>query len=861
MASRNQEMSAREQKNMNRSRAIATQGMVLLENDGTLPIRDTVKTIAIYGTGARRTIKGGTGSGEVNSRNVINIEQGLLDANFTLTTTHLLDRLDQKVEDAKTAYGSNILKNTEPGYINVLMAVFNSPFIEPSMDVLTEEEINETKADLAIYVISRNSGEGKDRNPVAGDYELDEAEKTSIIRLTKVYKDLVVLLNVGGVIDTKFLRAQEGIGSILLVSQAGNVGGLAIADVLTGKATPSGHLTTTWAENYTDYPSAKTFSHMNGDLDDEYYEDGIFVGYRYFDSFNVTPAYPFGFGRAYADFEVETQEVTIDKTAVTVKVKVTNKSEKFTGKEVVQVYFTAPDKKEIKPYQELIGYAKTKELKPSESEVLTIKFCAKKMASYDTERASYILDNGDYFVRVGTHSRNTKVVARLVLDAEVVTEVLKNRLTPDCEIKELSRKGVKPYSYANESVEKENAVNLTLNSSDFTTKTAVYTDVNNEIPANKSETKITLTDVIAGKSTLDELIGQLTIEEMATLCVGTARGGLGSRSVIGMASAACPGAAGDTSSALIDDRDIRNLVLADGPAGLRLSRYFKATKEGVIIPGTTEPRVFPGIRIQMNTQEVEIPEDAVDYYQYCTAIPIATLLAQTWDLEVIKEAGAIVGEEMLELGVHLWLAPGMNIHRNPLCGRNFEYYSEDPLVTGKCAAADTLGVQQFKGIGTTIKHFALNNQEDNRFHTNAHVTERTAREIYLKGFEIAIKESNPLSIMTSYNLVNGEHAANNKDLLQYIARDEWGFEGIVMTDWGTTGTITFKNDVTYKYGDSSAAGCVKAGNELTMPGSQQDVDDIVSAVNNPEHKYSLTLGDLQVCTKRILTTIMNSSAY
>ncbi len=861
MATRNPEMSAREERNMNRSRAIATQGMVLLENDGTLPIKDSVKTIALYGTGARRTIKGGTGSGDVNSRNVYSIEHGLLDANYTITTTHLLDSLDKKVEDAREAYFAKIMAKAKPGDLSALFDMFNNPFFEPSMDTLTDEVINETKADLAIYVISRNSGEGKDRSPVDGDYELNEEERTSITRLTKVYKNLVILLNVGGVIDTKFLRAQEGIGSILLVSQAGNIGGLAIADVLTGKATPSGHLTTTWAENYKDYPSAETFSHLNGDLNDEYYEDGIYVGYRYFDSFNVTPAYPFGFGRAYANFEVETQEVTVDKTAVTVKVKVTNTSDKFTGKEVVQVYASTPDANEIKPYQALVGYAKTKELKPSESEVLTVKFCAKSMASYDTARASYILDAGDYFVRVGTHSRNTKVVAKLTLGSEVVTEVLKNKLTPDCEIKEITRKGVKPYSYATELAEKDSAVELTLNPSDFTTKTVTYNEVNPEIPANNAETKVKLTDVIAGKATLDELVGQLTVEEMADLCVGTARGGFGGESVVGSASGACPGAAGDTTSALIDDRDVRNLVLADGPAGLRLSRYFKATPNGDIIPGTSEAPI-PGLDIIFaGMPKPEVPADAIDYYQYCTAIPIATLLAQTWDLEAIKEAGAIVGEEMVELGVHLWLAPGMNIHRNPLCGRNFEYYSEDPLVTGRCAAADTLGVQQFKGIGTTIKHFALNNQEDNRMHTNAHVSERAAREIYLKCFEIAIKESQPLSIMTSYNLINGEHAANNKDLLTYIARDEWGFEGIVMTDWGTTGTIEMNPGETFKYGSSSAAGCVKAGNELTMPGSQKDIDDILSAINNPDHAYSLTVGDLQACVKRILTIVMNSSAY
>ena len=252
-----------------------------------------------------------------------------------------------------------------------------------------------------------------------------------------------------------------------------------------------------------------------------------------------------------------------------------------------------------------------------------------------------------------------------------------------------------------------------------------------------------------GRATMEELTAQLTIPEMAQLCVGTARGGMGGESVIGAASTLCPGAAGDTTSCMIADRDIRNMVLADGPAGLRLSRSFMADADGNVIPGTTDSPM-PGMELLMDKlPKPEIPADAVTYYQYCTAIPIATLLAQTWDVEAIEEAGDIVGEEMKELGVTLWLAPGMNIHRNPLCGRNFEYYSEDPLVSGMCAAADTRGVQKHAGVGTTIKHFAFNNQEDNRMHTNAHIGERAIREIYLKGFEIAVKTAQPMSICLS----------------------------------------------------------------------------------------------------------------
>ena len=843
-------------------RRLAGECMVILENDGVLPLQAGTKKIALFGTGARHTIKGGTGSGDVNVRENISIAQGLERAGFKFVTEGWLDQYDRLYADAQEAYAKKLNEFTEKTGKPSMLYAFENPFEEPEQPEITEADVKE--ADAAIYVISRNSGEGKDRTPGAGDYELSDTEKTAIANLADAYGNLIVVLNVGGVIDTKFLRAQEGIGAILLMSQAGNIGGHALADVLTGKVTPSGHLTTTWAENYEDYPNAKSFSHMNGDIHDEYYEEGIYVGYRYFDTFDVTPAYPFGYGKSYTTFDVKTEEVTANAKQISVKVRVTNTGATYSGKEVVQVYYSAPAGKLEKPYQELAAYAKTKELAPGESEELIITYPVERMASYDAKRASYVLEAGTYYVRVGVNSRETKVSAAVVLEQEAMTEVLSNRLVLDCEMNELSSADVTPYGYAEEEAEKEQACKLYIASTDIETKTVTYEETNAEIAANTSDKKITMQDVMSGQASLDDLVGQLTIQEMAELCVGTPRGNMGGdTAIIGSSSAVAPGAAGDTTSLMIEDRDIRNLVLADGPAGLRLSKHFKADAEGNMIPGTSDAPL-PGMDLLMaGSPKPEIPEGAIDYYQYCTAIPIATLLAQTWDVDAIKECGDIVGEEMEEFGVTLWLAPGMNIHRNPLCGRNFEYYSEDPLVAGKCAAADTIGVQQHAGVGTTIKHFALNNQEDNRMHTNAHVSERAAREIYLKGFELAVKEAKPMSIMTSYNLINGIHSANNKDLLTAITRNEWGFDGVVMTDWGTTGGMEMNRGMEFKYGCSSAAGCIKAGNDLTMPGKQEDVDEIIASVGAKEGEVvcPITLGDLQVCAKRMLNTIMKSSAY
>ncbi|MBR1931951.1 MAG: glycoside hydrolase family 3 C-terminal domain-containing protein [Lachnospiraceae bacterium] len=862
-ASKSSEVSAREERNMQRARKIAAQGMVLLENKGVLPISGEVKKLALFGNGGRRTVKGGTGSGDVNSRSVVNVEQGLEDAGFTIVTKKWLDQYDSEVEEARAAYFSQLKQEFEEKGMDAIFKLFNEPFVEPPISGVLDEDIQSAEAEVAIYVLSRNSGEGKDRSFGVGDYDLYDVEKDAIRKLEKAYQNVIVVLNVGGVVDTKFLRGEENIGAVLLMSQAGNIGGYALADVLRGNVTPSGHLTTTWAENYEDYPGAKDFSFLNGDTDDEYYKEGIYVGYRYFDTFDVSPAYPFGYGLSYTDFAVEGLGAEVKDGKVAVRVKVTNTGDTYAGKEVVQVYYSAPCGKLEKPYQELAAYAKTKTLKPGEEEELVIAYPITGMASYDPERAAYLLEAGTYYVRVGTNSRKTQVVAAITLDAEAVTELLENKLPLDCELEELSAAGRKPYTYDGEEAEKATAVKLQIAAADIQKKQASYTTVNEQITAEEGLDKLTMSDVAAGKATLDQLVAQLTVGEMAELCVGTARGGLGGASIIGAASGACPGAAGDTTSLMIEDRDIRNMILADGPAGLRLSKTFMADKEGNIIPGTMDAPI-PGLEFQFESMpKPEIPEDAVTYYQYCTAIPIATLLAQTWDVELIQEAGDIVGEEMEELGVTLWLAPGMNIHRNPLCGRNFEYYSEDPLVSGMCAAADTLGVQAHPGVGTTIKHFAFNNQEDNRMHINAHIGERAIREIYLKGFEIAVKTAQPMSIMSSYNLINGVHTANSKDLLTAIARDEWGFAGIIMTDWGTTGTIEMNPGEQFKYGTSNAAGCIAAGNDLTMPGSQTDVDEICNAVGAAAGavKCPITLGDLQACAGRMLNLILRSSAY
>ena len=728
-------------------RRLAGECMVILENDGVLPLQAGTKKIALFGTGARHTIKGGTGSGDVNVRENISIAQGLERAEFKFVTEGWLDQYDRLYADAQ----------------------------EAEQPEITEVDVKE--ADAAIYVISRNSGEGKDRRAEKGDYYLSDRELQNIRFMTEHYKNCIVLLNVGGVIDLTALKAIEGIQAIMLVGQTGNMGGYAVADVLTAKTIPSGKLTDTWAKSYEDYPSSATFSHRDGNLDDEYYSDGIYVGYRYFDTFGVMPLYCFGCGKSYTEFEIKTMNVTADEKQVQVEVEVTNIGDKYPGKEVVQVYYSAPDGIMEKPTQELAGFAKTKLLAPGEKDVVTITFATTDMASFDAYDAAWIMEEGEYTIRVGNSSRNTEAVAVIDLDEQVTTLQLKRLMRDTIAVRELHHM-IPIFDIEFDFGVPAIPFRIMLQAENFKKELVEYEVMRRTLMDKRKDEVLTLEDVKAGNATLDELTAQLTVEEMAELCVGTER---------------------------------RN---GDGPAGLRL----------------------------------ETP---------CTAIPIATTLAQSWDMNLIHRMGELVGEEMKQLHVDLWLAPGMNIHRNPLCGRNFECYSEDPVLTGLCAAAETKGVQSHEGRGATIKHFAGNNQEDNRMLTNVHISERALREIYLKGFEIAVKTAQPYAIMTSYNLINGVHSANNYDMLQNIARDEWGFEGLVMTDWYTSQDTTEMGMVSPsgKYSHSSSVQCIKAGNDLQMPGCQQNVDDIVEAVNEGKE---ITKADLQHCAKHILSVALKT---
>ena len=523
------------------------------------------------------------------------MEQGFEEAGFTVVTKDWLDANDKHYVEMQDAYQKWLVEEGERTHVPPFIVGFNHPFAEPAPYEITEEEITACDAEVAVYVISRNSGEGADRKCKEGDFLLYDSELESIRRLAASDKKLVVVLNIGGVMQLTELKAVSGVDAIVLMSQLGNLGGNALVDLLTGEVNPSGKLSDTWARDYQDYPSAATFSHNNGNVDDEYYNEGIYVGYRYFDSFGVKPLYPFGYGLSYTNFSVEPLKVEQKGDKILVSAKVKNNGSQYAGKEVVQVYLSKPQSSLDNPYQELVAFKKTLDLKPGEDAVLELSFPITSLASYHTDRAAYVIDTGDYLVRVGQNAADTQPAATLTAAVEKTVSQCENVFPLDCELEE-----IKP---SLTSAKEETRWNLTLDLDKVSETKIFYTREHAQL-VNAVDEKITMQDVLDDKYTLDELVAQLTVEELAELCVGTER--RDENSVIGSASYCVPGAAGDTSSVIKESRRAKNMILADGPAGLRLQPHFKTDKDGNILPGGEG---FNGTFLPFK----DVPEGAIDY--------------------------------------------------------------------------------------------------------------------------------------------------------------------------------------------------------------------------------------------------------
>ena len=834
------EMTPRMKRSAAAARNAAAQSYVLLKNiRQTLPLTAPTE-VALFGIGQIFSVRGGTGSGKVNLIRETNLLDGLKAAG-ALVPNALLAR----------KYRSWALAHPDCTEVNFLMPDVH---FNPEMPLSEVEWDALDGIDTALIVISRTAGEGADMQYGPGSIALTKEEIDLIHTVCGRFPRTVLLLNTPGYVELE--EVFDELGAIVFVGLPGQEGAAALSDVLTGVLSPSGHLSDTWPKRYADYPLADYYgggtengiehTGMMGPRKqiDVPYHDDIYVGYRYFDTFGTEVRFPFGYGLTYGAPKLTAYSVCYADGTVTVTVTVANDSERYACREVAQVYVSVPEGKLEQPYTRLAAFGKTGELSPGGSETLTLSFPLRDLASWDTETHSYVLESGYYYVRVGFSSRDTCVAGALYLPNTVVTQVLSNRIgTLPEDFSLLSNRGAAPITYPGEAEELEAAKRLAIRVPvrDLPTERAVYPKAFGGCERRKETA--TLYDVRNGDASLQDVAAAMTDEELCRMVCGM---GMDMSAFANMehgpggpdgeekdafmpmpdfsqsVAFATPGCAGETPD-FWEEYRIPRTELADGPAGLRLNI------------------------------EVKDEEGTVVHRQICTAFPTGSLLACSWDPEVLRSVGEAVGTEMNELQVDLWLAPGMNLHRSPLCGRNFEYYSEDPLLCGRCAAAITKGVQSCGGGGVTLKHFAGNNQEYLRDCSNDIVSERAMRELYLKGFEIAVRESAPKAIMTSYNDICGVPAANNYDLCTAILRGEWGFGGLVMTDWGG--------------GISHPALSMWAGNDMIQPGGdtyQLLMDALGKEIANPgvrDFSVTLTRAMIEQCAVRILAFVLQSESF
>ena len=772
------------------SKKAAIESMVLLKNENNiLPLKSGSK-IALFGKGSFDYVKGGGGSGDVVVEYVRNFYEGLKLQNDAVSI----------YEPLSDFYRDNVNKQYKNGAV---------PGMTKELE-LTDDLVKGAKAftDTAIITISRFSGEGWDRSNVTyngeynpwetetsmadendklfkdGDFYLTDEESIMISKVKENFDKVIVVLNVGGIIDTSWFKEDNAISSVLLAWQGGMEGGLAMAEVLCGKANPSGKLTDTFAASIDDYPSTANFHESPHYVD---YTEDIYVGYRYFETIpnaSKKVCYPFGFGLSYTSFEIEPYKVYDEKGMIKLLVKVTNTG-KVSGKEVVQVYYSAPQGVLQKPAKELAAFAKTRELLAGESQLVELEFNKNDMASFDDlgklAKAAFVLEKGAYKIYVGNSVRDVqKLDFEIVINENEIVEQLSSKLTPS---------SLKERMLADGSLEKlpqtepNNPNESVIPKMEPGTEEAL-------VPVVRARDRYLLMkpyadgarpfiEVAEGKISMEEFIDQLSDEHLINLLGGQPNTSMSNTFGYGN----------------LPEYGVPNITTADGPAGLRL-----AGGCGV----------------------------------YTTAWPCATALAATWNTELVEQVGKAGAEEVKENNISVWLTPAVNIHRNPMCGRNFEYYSEDPYLTGKMGAATVRGVQSMH-IAAAVKHFACNNKETNRKHSDSRVSERALREIYLKVFRMIVEESDPWVIMSAYNIINGHRASENRELLEDVLRGEWGFKGMVTSDWWTRGEH-------YKE--------IKAGNDVKM------ACGFTERVQEAMELGALDRSDLERCAKRVLELIL-----
>ena len=895
-----EEISEREQRHRILAREAAEESIVLLKNDGVLPLPTGIP-VALFGAGAGLTIKGGTGSGDVNVRHSVSIYDGFTLARVRMTSKDWIEDYEERYELARQAWKKQILDECGGSTDGQLFfdTYTSHAFEMPEGRPIEDTDVQDAKT--AVYVISRVAGEGSDRHLAQGDYYLTDHELEDLRVLATLVEKIVIVINAGAPIDLTVLEAMPEVKAILFMGQAGEEGGNACARILLGFVTPSAKLTATWAKNYMDYPGAMEFSDVRAQLAESIdrdallarsrYEEGIYVGYRYFDSFGVAPRYHFGHGLSYTSFAITAEAPRAAADGLYIPVTVENTGNPYAGKDVVQVYAACPQpaaisgadgvkaaasdekaetlaeaagdggagaeasaqgaKVEAKEFKRLVAFRKTRLLAPGEQEAMTLHVDGRALASfrtdYDAAHGAWVVEAGRYAIFVGDSSEESRL--QLAGVVEVAEEKVLEIVPHICPVKDADfHECAAPVESLRRKTQAWSDTWATMKQAAQQGKRIAglsgrlgWTQALGETVWAPGEEPVFRNAQDDIDRMAHAIASALEVKDLIPLLMGEFDM---HASALGSAGQRVPGTAGETSRSLEELLHVPGISMADGPAGLRLTRSY-------LVERATGEALSVGIDANLENgffaSEPSEPEKYERWYQFTTAWPVGTNLAQTWNEELLGAVGRATGIEMEEFHVAWWLAPGMNIHRNPLNGRNFEYYSEDPLLSGKMAAAITKGVQALPGVGTTVKHYACNNQENNRMGVDAILSERALREIYLRGFEIAIKESQPMCIMTSYNEINGVHSANNVDLCTEVARREWHFQGVIMTDWATT----------LAYGGADAAGCVAAGNDLIMPGAASDLENIEQAYTEGR----LSEADIRICAERVLNIVLRTNGY
>lgn len=786
------------------SRTVAAEGAVLLKNDlQALPLLPQ-DTVSVFGRTQINYYRSGTGSGgSVNVTHTTNLLNGLRGKSAIQLNEDLARIYEQWIEQ-------NPFDNGGGGWAA-------EPWHQKEMP-LSDELVAaaRSKSTKAVVVIGRTAGEDQDNANAPGSYLLTDAEKDMLVKVTHHFEQTIVVLNVSNIIDMSWLndsRYTHPVASVIYAWQGGMEGGNAIADVLAGEVSPSGKLTDTIAYRIEDYPSTKNYGGEHKSI----YEEDIYVGYRYFETFCPEKVqYEFGFGLSYTTFAYQVGEGRTVKQAdgdiIEVDVTVTNTGAVYPGKEVVQLYYEAPQGKLGQPARALAAFAKTRVLHPGESQRLTLSFPVRRMASYDDAgitgfRSAYVLEAGTYVMHAGTSVKNNTVAAidgqnGYVISSLQVVEQLQEAMAP---VEGFSR--LKPGARRADGSYEADYSEVPLRT------VSLEERIERNLPKTLEQTGdlgYKLKDVHEGKVSMETFIAQLSNQDLAAIVRGE---GMSSPLVTpGTASAF-----GGVSDALLS-YGIPVGCTADGPSGIRMDSGLKATQ-----------------------------------------VAIGTLLAATWNVELVEGLYVMEGRELLRNEIDALLGPGLNIRRSPLNGRNFEYFSEDPLITGAFAAACTRGIKQ-GGSNATLKHFACNNQEKHRSKVNAVVSERALRQIYLKGFEIAVKEAGASAIMTSYNPVNGHWAASNYDLNTTILRGEWGYTGIVMTDWWAV-----MNDVVNGGAPSNkyTNWMVRAQNDLYMVVNNYgaEINSLDDNTLESLENGTLTVGELQRSAMTICNFLMQAPVF